>query len=185
MLFRSRPARRAPRRPLHRRRALAPHVPRPPPGGLRPRLLTGAPQALRRSAASGDRFFPFTAPASLLPALAGGSTLGVGTPRVPLFAFQAPLFRGHVRLEIHPRARSSSPDQGPWDLVPPGAPGTLPHSCRLWRGSAASLSSSAFLSASPSSATGLRTGLRSALQQMFLINKQPRESGGPRKGWMK
>lgn len=106
----------------------------------------------------------------------------MGTPRVPLFVFQAPLFRGHVRLEIYPRARSSSPDQGPWELVPPGAPGTLPHSCRLWGGPAASLSSSAFLSASPSSATGLRTGLRSALQQMFLISKQPRESGGPEKG---
>lgn len=153
---------RPPLRPSPERAALLPHAPRPPHGRLHP---LGAHPSASVSPTLLSQFwtqvFPLhhsQTPASL-PASAEGPALGMGTPSVLLFAFQAVLLCRCTWREIQPRVVSSSPGQGLGELVFPHVPGPLPHSCRLSGGQAVSLCySPAFLSASPSPATGLRAG---------------------------
>ena len=153
--------------------------------GFTPWVLTRAPQSLRRSRANLETGFSFSRLPPLFFPRSQWVLLWGWAPPASLSAFQAPLLRGCTWQEIHPRARSSSPEQGLGELVLPHAPGPLPHSCRLSgrTGCLPLLQLSLSLSLALFCHWAARGGLRSSLQQRFLTSKQPENLESLRREW--
>lgn len=107
------------------------------PTAFAPSALTGASQSPRSSPSRREISPCFSSPLTdSLPSssrVCRATTLGMGTPplRTLLLPFQTSLSLGCTWQEIGPRTRTASPDQGLGGLVPPHAPGPLPHPCRL------------------------------------------------------
>ncbi|XP_074258016.1 uncharacterized protein LOC141584941 [Saimiri boliviensis] len=95
-----------------------------------------------------------------LPRFAEGPTLGMGTSSAPLLVFLAPLLVGCARQKIGPLARSASPSRGLRGVsTSPCSPAPAASlQVREEDGLPPAPTVPAFLSAQPSSATGLRAG---------------------------